>query len=191
LAGTSVSRDFVELPSQVMEHWAANSEVLKSYAKHYQTGEAIPDSLIAKMESAGTFDQGFATIEFLSSAFVDMDYHTRTAPVSESAEAFEQATLNKLGAIGEIIPRHRATYFNHIFAGGYSAGYYSYIWAEVLDVDAFAAFKETSLYDQATAEAFRRNILEKGGTEKPAELYRKFRGADPNPVHLMKKRGLD
>ena len=191
LSGTSVSRDFVELPSQVMENWAEDPVVLKTYGKHYQTGEPIPDTLIAKLESAGTFGQGFATVEYLASAILDFDYHTITSPITLSAEEFEKASMEKAGLIDEIIPRHRSTYFNHIFSGGYSAGYYSYIWAEVLDADAFAAFKETSLYDQATAEAFRRNILEKGGTEKPAELYRKFRGADPNPVHLMKKRGLD
>jgi len=191
LSGTSVSRDFVELPSQVMENWAEDPAVLKTYAKHYETDAIIPDELIAKLESAGTFGQGFATVEYLASAILDFDYHTITAPITVSAVEFEKASMEKAGLIDEIIPRHRSTYFNHIFSGGYSAGYYSYIWAEVLDADAFAAFKETSLYDQATADAFRKNILQKGGTEKPAELYREFRGADPNPVHLMKKRGLD
>lgn len=191
LSGTSVSRDFVELPSQVMENWAEDPAVLKTYAKHYESGEAIPDSLIAKLESAGTFGQGFATVEYLASAILDFDYHTITSPITVSAQAFEKASMQKAGLIDEIIPRHRSTYFNHIFSGGYSAGYYSYIWAEVLDADAFAAFKETDLYDKTTANAFRQNILEKGGTEKPAELYRKFRGVDPDPVHLMKKRGLD
>lgn len=191
LAGTAVSRDFVELPSQIMENWAADSEVLKSYAKHYETGEAIPDELIQKLENAGTFDQGFTTVEYLAASLLDMDYHTQTAAINQSANDFEAASMNKYGLIGEIIPRYRSTYFNHIFAGGYSAGYYSYIWAEVLDSDAFAAFKETSLFDQATAESFRKNILEKGGTEKPSVLYHKFRGADPNPIHLMNKRGLN
>jgi len=191
LSGTSVSRDFVELPSQVMENWAEDPAVLKAYAKHYQTGEAIPDALIAKLESAGTFGRGFATVEYLASAILDFDYHTITSPITVSAEEFEKTSMEKAGLIDEIIPRHRSTYFNHIFSGGYSAGYYSYIWAEVLDADAFAAFKETSLYDQATANAFRQRILERGGTEKPAELYRKFRGADPDPVYLMRKRGLD
>lgn len=191
LSGTSVSRDFVELPSQVMENWAGHSEVLKTYAKHYETGEAIPDELITKLENAGTFNQGFATIEYLASSFVDMDYHTRTSPVSESADEFEKASLSKIGMIDEIIPRHRSTHFNHIFAGGYSAGYYSYIWAEVLDADAFAAFEETSLFDKATADSFRKNILERGGTEKPSVLYHQFRGKDPDPVHLMRNRGLN
>ncbi len=191
LAGTAVSRDFVELPSQIMENWAADSEVLKSYALHHETGEAIPDELIKKLENAGSFDQGFATVEYLAASFLDMDFHTVTEKINDSAEAFEKASMDKIGLISEIIPRYRSSYFNHIFAGGYSAGYYSYIWAEVLDSDAFAAFKETSLYDQATAESFRKNILEKGGTEKPSVLYNKFRGKDPNPVYLMKKRGLN
>ena len=191
LAGTAVSRDFVELPSQVMENWAEDPAVLKEYAKHYQTGETIPDELIAKLESAGTFGQGFATVEYLASSILDFDYHTITSPITVSAQEFETASMTKAGLIDEIIPRHSSTYFQHIFSGGYSAGYYSYIWAEVLDADAFASFKETSLYDQTTADSFRKNLLEKGGTEKPAELYRKFRGADPNPIHLMKKRGLD
>ncbi len=191
LSGTSVSRDFVELPSQIMENWAADSEVLKSYAKHYETGEPIPDELIQKLENAGTFDQGFATVEYLAASLLDMDYHTQTSEITQSAEDFEAASMQKAGLIDEIIPRYRSSYFNHIFASGYSAGYYSYIWAEVLDSDAFAAFKETSLYDKATADSFRKNILERGGTEKPAVLYQKFRGADPNPIYLLRKRGLD
>lgn len=190
-AGTAVSRDFVELPSQIMENWAADSEVLKMYAKHHETGETIPDELITKLENAGTFDQGFATVEYLAASFLDMDFHTQTAKITQSASDFEKASMSKIGLIEEIIPRYRSSYFNHIFAGGYSSGYYSYIWAEVLDSDAFAAFKETSLFDQATAESFRKNILERGGTEKPSVLYHNFRGKDPNPVHLMNKRGLN
>jgi len=191
LAGTNVSRDFVELPSQVMENWAADPEVMKTYALHYETGEPIPDVLIEKLEKAATFDQGFATGEYLAASFLDMDYHTQTQPISVSAADFENASMKKIGLIDEIIPRYRSTYFQHIFSGGYSAGYYSYIWAAVLDTDAFAAFKEKSIYDQATANAFRKNILERGNTGKPADLYRAFRGADPNPIHLMKKRGLN
>ncbi|MGJ1317125.1 M3 family metallopeptidase [Sphingobacterium spiritivorum] len=191
LAGTSVPRDFVELPSQVMENWAADPEVLKVYAKHYKTGEAIPDSLISKMQKAGTFDQGFATVEYLAASLLDMNYHTITAPVKEDINAFEKGAMNKIGLINSIIPRYRSTYFEHIFSGGYSAGYYAYIWSEVLDSDAFAAFKEKGLYDQGTAASFRRNILERGGTGNPAQMYRTFRGADPNPVYLMKKRGLN
>ncbi|WP_164109717.1 MULTISPECIES: M3 family metallopeptidase [Sphingobacterium] len=191
LAGTSVSRDFVELPSQIMENWAADPEVLKTYAKHYKTGEAIPDSLIAKMDKAGTFDQGFATTEYVSASLLDMNYHATTSPITDNANAFEKAAMVKIGLIDAIIPRYRSTYFQHIFSGGYSAGYYAYIWAEVLDSDAYAAFKEKGLFDQATAESFRKNILERGGTGDPAELYRAFRGKDPDPVHLMKKRGLN
>ncbi len=191
LAGTSVPRDFVELPSQIMENWAEDPEVLKTYAKHYQTGEVIPDALIEKMEKAGTFDQGFATTEYLAASLLDMYYHAATSPISGDVNTFEREAMTKIGLIDAIIPRYRSTYFQHIFSGGYSAGYYAYIWAEVLDADAFAAFKEKGLYDQATAGAYRKHILERGGTGNPAEMYRAFRGADPDPVHLMKKRGLN
>ncbi|WP_333865271.1 M3 family metallopeptidase [Sphingobacterium sp.] len=191
MAGTSVPRDFVELPSQVMENWAADPEVLKTYAKHYKTKEAMPDSLIQKMEKAGTFDQGFATVEYLSAALLDMDYHATTKEISKDINGFEKGAMKKIGIIDAIIPRYRSTYFQHIFAGGYSAGYYAYIWSEVLDSDAFAAFKEKSLYDQVTADSFRKNILEKGGTDDPAKMYRTFRGADPDPKYLLKKRGLN
>lgn len=191
LAGTSVPRDFVELPSQIMENWAADPEVMKSYAKHFETKEAIPDALIEKMQDAGTFDQGFATVEYLAASLLDMSYHSATAPITDQASDFEKNAMSKIGLIDAIIPRYRSTYFQHIFSGGYSAGYYSYIWSEVLDSDAFAAFKEKGLYDQGTAASFRNNILEKGGTGDPAEMYKKFRGADPDPIHLMKKRGLN
>lgn len=193
LAGTAVSRDFVELPSQIMENWAEDSEVLKSYAKHYKTGEAIPDALITKMNNAGTFDQGFATTEYLAASLLDMDYHAITKPITVDALTFEKSAMDKAGLIDAVIPRYRSPYFQHIFASpvGYSAGYYAYIWAEVLDSDAFAAFKEKGLYDPMTAESFRKNILEKGNTDDPAKLYRTFRGKDPDPVHLMKKRGLN
>ncbi|TYR37588.1 M3 family metallopeptidase [Sphingobacterium phlebotomi] len=191
LAGTAVSRDFVELPSQVMENWAADPEVLKTYAKHFKTGEAIPDPLIEKMEQAGTFDQGFATVEYVAASLLDLDYHATTKPIEGDVNAFEAAGMQKIGLIDAIIPRYRSTYFQHIFSGGYSAGYYAYIWAEVLDSDAFAAFKENGLFDQATATSFREHILEKGGTGNPAEMYRQFRRKDPDPVYLMKKRGLN
>ena len=191
LSGTSVSRDFVELPSQIMENWASDAEVLKTYAKHYKTGEAIPDSLIEKMDKAGTFDQGFATTEYLAASLLDLSYHNIKTPITGDVNALESAAMRKAGLIESIIPRYRSTYFQHIFSGGYSAGYYAYIWAEVLDSDAFAAFKENGLYDQATATSFRKNILEKGGTGNPAELYKLFRGKDPDPIHLMKKRGLN
>lgn len=191
LAGTSVSRDFVELPSQIMENWASDPEVLKTYAKHYQTGEAIPDSLITKLQNAGTFDQGFATTEYLAASLLDMNFHSVTKPITVDALTFEKNAMDKVGLIEAIIPRYRSSYFQHIFSGGYSAGYYAYIWAEVLDSDAFAAFKEKGLYDPLTAESFRKNILEKGGTQEPAVLYKTFRGKDPDPIHLMKKRGLN
>ncbi|MFD2598005.1 M3 family metallopeptidase [Sphingobacterium corticis] len=191
LSGTSVPRDFVELPSQIMENWASDPEVMKSYAKHYETGEVIPDALIEKMQKAGTFDQGFATVEYLAASLLDMNYHSATSPIDVDAEVFEKNAMQKIGLIDAIIPRYRTTNFQHIFSGGYSSGYYSYIWSEVLDSDAFAAFKEKGLYDQSTAGAFRRNILERGGTGNPAEMYRTFRGAEPNPIYLMKKRGLN
>ncbi|MBA5792330.1 M3 family metallopeptidase [Flavobacterium sp. xlx-214] len=191
LAGTNVPRDFVELPSQVMENWAAEPEVLKMYAKHYKTGEVIPDTLIEKMKAAGTFDQGFATTEYLAASLLDMQYHTATTEIKDDINTFELNAMKKVGLIDAIIPRYRSTYFSHIFAGGYSAGYYSYIWSAVLDTDAFQAFKETSLFNPEKAKLFRENVLEKGGTEDPAVLYRKFRGADPKIEPLLKKRGLN
>lgn len=190
LSGTSVPTDFVELPSQIMENWAAEPEVLKLYAKHYKTGKTIPDALIEKMQNAGTFDQGFATVEYLAAAYLDMDYHARTEPVTQNVVPFEQEAMKRIGLINSIIPRYRSTYYNHIFAGGYSAGYYSYIWSGVLDTDAFEAFKETSLFNKEKATSFRKNILERGFTGDPATMYRTFRGADPSIIPLLKKRGL-
>lgn len=191
LAGTSVPRDFVELPSQVMENWAADPEVLKMYAKHYKTGQTIPDALIKKLENSGTYGQGFATVEYLASAFLDMDFHNSDGRISGSANQFEMDAMKHLGLIKSIIPRHRANYFSHVFAGGYAAGYYSYIWSGVLDTDAFDQFKQTSLFNSAKANSFRKNVLEKGGTEEPMELYKKFRGSEPSIQPLLKKRGLD
>jgi peptidyl-dipeptidase Dcp len=191
LAGTSVPRDFVELPSQVMENWASDPEVLKMYAKHYKTGEVIPDALIQKLENAGTYGQGFATVEYLASTYLDMDFHTITAPISGTADSFEINSMKNIGLISSIIPRHRANYFSHVFSGGYSAGYYSYIWSGVLDTDAFEQFKKTSLFNPAKAASFRKNVLEKGGTEEPMDLYKKFRGAEPSIEPLLKKRGLN
>lgn len=191
LAGTAVSRDFVELPSQVMENWAADPEVMKTYAKHYETGEVIPDELIEKLQASGTFNQGFATTEYLAASFLDMGFHGITEPITTDASVVEKNAMEKIGLIDAIIPRYRSTYFQHVFSGGYSSGYYAYIWAEVLDADAFAAFKEKGIFDQETANAFRTEILELGATDNPAEMYKKFRGSDPNPVYLMKKRGLE
>lgn len=190
LSGTSVPRDFVELPSQVMENWAADPEVMKLYAKHYKTGEIIPDEILRKLDESEYFNQGFTTIEYLAASYLDLYYHTLNYPAVINAAEFEEASLERMGLIPEIILRYRSTYFNHIFSGGYSAGYYSYIWAEVLDSDAFMAFKETSLFDPATAKAFRTNVLEKGGTEDPMKLYVDFRGKEPDISALLKKRGL-
>jgi peptidyl-dipeptidase Dcp len=191
LAGTSVPRDFVELPSQIMENWAAEPEVLALYARHYQTNEPIPDELVRKMQDSEHFNQGFATIEYLASAFIDMDYHDiPVVPEPFDPGDSEAQTLKNIQMPSQIIARHRPTYFGHIFSGGYSAGYYSYIWAGVLDSDAFQAFKETSLFDQETAGKFRKYILEPGGTEDPMILYRKFRGADPSIEPLLIRRGL-
>ncbi|HEU4496367.1 MAG TPA: M3 family metallopeptidase [Flavobacterium sp.] len=191
LAGTQVPRDFVELPSQIMENWAAEPEVLKMYARHYQTGQAIPDALIQKLQKSAAYGQGFATAEYLAASFLDMDYHSQTAPIQIGADAFEKNAMKKIGLIDAIIPRYRTAYFQHIFSGGYSSGYYSYIWSGVLDTDAFEAFKTTSLFNPEKAKSFRKNILEKGGTEDPMVLYKRFRGAEPSVVPLLKKRGLD
>lgn len=191
VAGTSVPRDFVELPSQIMENWAAEPEVMKMYAKHYKTGEIIPDALIEKMQKAGTFDQGFVTTEYLAASILDMAYHTQKADITSDAETFEKEAMNKINLPSTIIPRYRSTYFNHIFAGGYSAGYYSYIWSGVLDTDAFEVFKINGLFNSDYAKSFRKNVLEKGGTEDPMELYKSFRGAEPSVEPLLRKRGLD
>ena len=190
LSGTSVTRDFVELPSQIMENWAAEPEVLKSYAIHYKTGEPIPDELIDKMKASKHFNQGFATVEFTAAAYLDMAWHTLEKPENKDANAFEQKILDEIGLIPEIVVRYRTPYFAHIFSGGYSSGYYSYQWAEVLDADAFEAFKENGLFDRKTATAFRENILERGGTEDPMKLYIKFRGKEPDPDAMLKRKGL-
>ena len=191
LAGTSVPRDFVELPSQIMENWAAEPEVLKMYAKHYKTGEVIPDALVNKLKKAGTFDQGFATTEYLAASLLDLAYHSQTKDITVDANTFEKAAMTKIGLIESIIPRYRSTYFSHIFSGGYSSGYYSYIWSGVLDTDAFEVFKTTTLFNPEKAKSFRENVLEKGGTEDPMVLYKRFRGAEPSIEPLLRKRGLD
>ena len=190
VSGTSVPRDFVELPSQIMENWAMNPEVLKLYAKHYKTGETIPDNLIEKIQKSGTFNQGFETTELVAAALLDMDWHTITKKQDFDVRAFERSAMDSIGLISEIVPRYRSAFFNHIFSGGYSAGYYAYLWAEVLDADAFNLFLEKGIFDQQTANSFRKNILEKGNSEDPMILYRRFRGAEPNPEALLKRRGL-
>lgn len=189
VSGTSVARDFVELPSQIMEHWAVAPEVLKMYAKHYKTREAIPDSLIAKIENQALFNQGFMTTELLAAAILDMEMHSLTTMEGFDVLQFEKQLMDKIGLIPQIAPRYRSTYFNHIM-GGYAAGYYCYLWAERLDTDAFEAFKEHGLFDQATATSFRKNILEKGGSDDPMKLYVTFRGAEPSIEPLLQARGL-
>ena len=191
LAGTSVPRDFVELPSQIMENWAAEPEVLKMYAKHYKTRAVIPEALVQKLKKAGAFDQGFTTTEYLAAALLDLEYHSQTKDITVDANTFEKTAMKKIGLIESIIPRYRSTYFSHIFSGGYSSGYYSYIWSGVLDTDAFEAFKTTSLFNPEKAKSFRKNVLEKGGTEDPMVLYKRFRGAEPSIEPLLRKRGLN
>jgi peptidyl-dipeptidase Dcp len=187
---SGVPRDFVELPSQIMENWALEPEVLKVYAKHYQTGAVIPAELVAKIKQAEKFNQGFATVEYLAASFLDMDWHTMTGDQAVDATAFEKASLEKIRLMPEIVVRYRSPYFQHIFAGGYSSGYYSYIWSEVLDSDAFQAFKEKGLFGPATARSFRTKILEKGGTADAMEMYKSFRGREPSVEPLLEKRGL-
>ena len=192
LSGTAVSRDFVEFPSQVLEHWASEPELLKSYAKHYETGEVISDELIEKMQNASKFNQGFANTEYLAASFLDMDWHTLTTTELQDTNAFEEQSLKKIGLIDEIVSRYRTTYFQHIFTHSYSAGYYSYIWAAVLDSDAFAAFKDSGdVFNEDLANKYREFILEKGGTEDPMKLYRSFKGDDPDISALLEDRGLN
>lgn len=190
LSGTSVYRDFVELPSQIYEHWAFHPDVLKLYAKHYITGEVIPDELIEKLKEAENFNQGFTTTELVAAAILDMKWHVLTEHDEFDVEQFEHDAMTEIGLISEIIPRYKSPYFAHIFDGGYSAGYYSYLWSEVLDADAFQAFVEKGIFDRATGLSFRENILSKGGSEAPMTLYKKFRGAEPDPVYLLKNRGF-
>jgi peptidyl-dipeptidase Dcp len=187
---SGVPRDFVEMPSQIMENWATEPEVLHQYAHHWKTGEVIPDSLIAKIKESRKFNQGFATVEYLAASLLDMDWHTIQAGPPREAAAFESTSLQRMGMPAQIVPRYRSPYFQHIFAGGYSSGYYSYIWAEVLDADAFQAFKEKGLFDPATAQAFRTDILEKGGSEDAMQMFVHFRGREPSVEPLLERRGL-
>jgi peptidyl-dipeptidase Dcp len=191
VSGTSVARDFVELPSQILEHWAVEPEVLKQYAFHYQTGEVIPDSLIEKLQRASSFNSGFETTELVAAALLDLECHMQSDYSQFEAGAFEKSVADKLGLIPQIAFRYRAPYFNHIFSGGYAAGYYSYLWAEVLDADGYDAFVESGdVLNETLGRSFRRNILEMGGSEEPMVLYRRFRGADPNPDAMLRGRGL-
>lgn len=192
LSGTSTPRDFVEFPSQVMENWCMHPEVLKEYAFHYESGEPIPQELVDKINKSSKFNQGFATVEYLAASYLDMYWHTLAEPVEKDAPKFEKEALDKIGLIPEIVSRYRSTYFNHIFSGGYSSGYYSYIWSEVLDADAFKAFTETGdVYNQELAGKYRKYILASGGTEDAMELYKKFRGKEPSIEPLLEKRGLE
>ncbi|HEY3370764.1 MAG TPA: M3 family metallopeptidase [Prolixibacteraceae bacterium] len=184
----SVPRDFVELPSQIMENWASEPEVLRVYAKHYKTGEVIPEQLITKLQKSAQFNQGFETVEYLAASLLDMDWHTQ-AP-GQNVEAFEKTSMDKIGLIPEIVPRYRSTYFSHIFSGGYSAGYYVYIWAAVLDADAFDAFKQSGdIFNPAYAAKFR-HLLTKSGSGEGMDVYKEFRGQEPSIEPLLKRRGL-
>jgi len=191
VSGTSVPRDFVELPSQIMEHWVLEPEVLKVYAKHYQTGEIIPEALVKKLDNASKFNMGFITVEYLAAALLDMEFHSLTEPADIDIRAFEQKAMNKYGLIPEIKPRYRSTYFNHIWSSGYASGYYSYIWCEILDSDAFQAFKETgNIFNKEVAAKFEKEILSKGGTRDPLDMYVAFRGKEPGIDALLENRGL-
>jgi peptidyl-dipeptidase Dcp len=182
-------QDSVELPSQIMEHWVLEPEMLKLYARHYQTGEVIPAVLVEKLKQSSLFNQGFETVEFLASCFLDMAWHSLESALNVNVVQFEDKLMDELGLMPEILPRWGSTYFTHIH-GGYEAGYYSYIWSEQLDTDAFEAFKETSLFDRKTAASFRRNVLARLGTEDAMVLYKRFRGREPRIEPLLKKRGL-
>ena len=188
---TFVATDFVELPSQLMEHWAVEPEVLNMYAKNYKTNEPIPAALVEKIKKSGYFNKGFETTEYLAASLLDMAYHTLDAPAVIDVQKFEKDYLNKIGLIPEIISRYRSTYFIHIVIDGYDSGYYGYIWAAVLDNDVFAAFKEKGLFDQATSASFRKNILEKDGTMDPMKMFVNFRGREPEIGPLLKNRGLN
>ena len=188
----SITRDFVELPSQIMEHWAFEPQVLKEYATHWSTGEVIPAYLIEKLDRVGKYGQGFATVEYLAASLLDMDYHTMDKiPEDLDVEIFESKVLSDRKILSQIPPRYRSTYFRHVFAGGYTVGYYSYIWAEVLDADAYEAFKETGdIFNQDVAGRFRKNVLERGGEDDAMTLYVNFRGKKPGIEPLLKNRGL-
>jgi len=186
----SVPNDFVELPSQVMENWASEPEVLRVYAKHYKTGEVIPEALITKISKSAQFNQGFETVEYLAASLLDMDWHTKAC--DGNVEAFEKTSMDKIGLINEIVPRYRSTYFSHIFSGssGYSAGYYVYIWAAVLDADAFDAFKQSgNIFNPEIAAKFR-TLLTKSGSDEGMVVYKNFRGQEPSIEPLLKRRGL-
>lgn len=191
ISGTSVKRDFVEFPSQIMENWAMQPEMLKLYAYHYKTGELIPDNLVEKIQKSAQFNQGFMTTEYLAASILDMDFHTAPDASKINIQEFEKASMDRIGLIDAIIPRYKSNYFAHAFSGeGYAAGYYVYIWAAVLDSDAFDAFAEKGLFNRELGQSFRDNILSRGGSDDPMKLYVNFRGAKPSVEPLLKKRGL-
>ncbi|MDR0811091.1 MAG: M3 family metallopeptidase, partial [Paludibacter sp.] len=190
LSGTNVARDFVEMPSQIMENWCFEPQVMETYARHFKTNEPMPRELMNKISNASKFNQGFVETELLSASLLDMDYHSITDTAAFDVNAFEKSALNKIGLIPEIIVRYRSTFFNHIFTGGYSAGYYSYTWSAVLDADAYQSFVETGdIYNPERAAALRR-LLESGDTEDPMTLYRTFRGKDAAPDAFLEREGL-
>ncbi len=190
LSGTNVPRDFVEFPSQVMENWMSEPEVLALYARHYQTGEVIPDEMIEKMNAANNFNEGFRTVEYMAAAYLDMNWHSLTEATDKDVNTFEKEAMNKIGLIEEIIPRYRSTYYAHIFSGGYSAGYYSYLWSEVLDADTFAEFKKTgNIFDPELAKNYRA-MLASGGSKSGMDLYKDFLGRSPKIEPLLKKKGF-
>jgi peptidyl-dipeptidase Dcp len=192
LSGTSVFTDFVELPSQLYEHWQERPEVLQKFARHYQTGEPLPEDLLRRFLAARKFNQGFATVEFVASALLDLEFHTQPASASCNVRAFEQAELKKIGMPEEIAMRHRPTQFGHIFSGDhYASGYYSYMWSEVMDADAFGAFEEAGdIFDPATAKRLHDDIYSSGGSVDPEAAYVAFRGREPEADALLRRRGL-
>jgi peptidyl-dipeptidase Dcp len=189
--GGNMPRDFVELPSQIMEHWVMEPEVLNVYAKHYETGQLIPEELVLKLDKAGKFNTGFQTVEYLAASLLDMEYHSMKETADLDIRQFENQAMAKYGLIPEIKPRYRSTYFNHIWSGGYSAGYYGYIWCEVLDADAFQAFKETGdIFNKEIAAKFEKEILSRGSSRDPLDMYIAFRGKEPGIDALLANRGL-
>ncbi|MAD15587.1 MAG: peptidase M3 [Alteromonadaceae bacterium] len=188
--GTSLPRDYVEYPSQVMENWMMEPEVLAQFAKHYKTGEVIPQTLIEKIQAAGKFNQGFATTEYMAAALLDMKWHTLETATEQDADAFEKAAMDEIGLIPQITPRYRTGYFSHIFSGGYASGYYGYIWSNIYDADTWQVFSQNGIFDQDTASGYREHVLETGGTEDPMIMYRRFRGQDPKVWPLLERRGL-
>ena len=190
LSGTNVTRDYVEFPSQMMENWAREPEVIAEYAKHYQTNEPIPTELLDKISKASKFNQGFATTEYVAASYLDMAWHTQEKQVAD-ANVFEKQTLDALGLIPEITSRYRSTYFAHIFAGGYSMGYYSYLWTEVLEADAFEPFKQKGIFDKETADKLKKYVYSAGNTDDLMTQYVRYRGSEPKIESLLEKRGLD